>query len=41
MAQVTDAVGQAVGQLYAKCFKQQTEVTDFSTNYQTQESLPK
>ena len=38
VAQVTDAVGQAVGQLY-QMFQAQTEVTDFSTNYQTQESL--
>jgi len=37
VAQVTDAVGQAVGQLY-QMFQAQTEITDFSTNYQTQES---
>ena len=37
MGQVVDAVGQAVGQLYAM-FQQQTEVTDYSTNYQTQET---
>lgn len=35
MGQVVDAVGQAVGQLYAM-FQQQTEVTDYSANYQTQ-----
>jgi len=34
MAQVVDAVGQAVGSLY-QMFQQQTEVTDFSTSYQT------
>ena len=35
MGQVVDAVGQAVGQLYAM-FQQQTEVTNYSTDYQTQ-----
>ena len=38
VAQVTDAVGQAVGQMY-QMFQTQTEVTDYSTNYQTQEQL--
>ena len=36
MGQVTEAVGQAVGQLY-QMFCQQTETTDYSSNYQTQE----
>ena len=36
MGQVVEAVGNAVGQLYAM-FQQQTEVTDYSTSYQTQE----
>ena len=36
MGQVTEAVGQAVGQLY-QMFCQQTETTDYSANYQTQE----
>ena len=36
MGQVVEAVGNAVGQLYAM-FQQQTEVTDYSSNYQTQE----
>ncbi len=35
MGQVTDAVGQAVGQLYGM-FQQQTEVTNFSENFQTE-----
>ena len=34
--QVIEAVGQAVGQLY-QMFCQQTETTDYSANYQTQE----
>ena len=34
--QVVEAVGQAVGQLY-QMFCQQTETTDYSANYQTQE----
>ncbi len=34
-SQVIEAVGQAVGQLY-QMFCQQTETTDYSTNYQTQ-----
>ena len=38
VAQVTDAVGQAVGQMY-QMFQTQTEVTDYSSNYQTQETL--
>ena len=34
--QVVEAVGQAVGQLY-QMFCQQTETTDYSPTYQTQE----
>ena len=37
VAQVTDAVGQAVGQMY-QMFQTQTEVTDYSSNYQTPDS---
>ena len=35
MAQVTDAVGNAVGQLYSM-FHEQTQPTSFSTTFQTQ-----
>ena len=38
MAQVTDAVGNAVGQLYSM-FHEQTQPTSFSTTFQTQ-SVP-
>jgi len=37
-SQVIEAVGQAVGQLY-QMFCQQTETTDYSTNYQTQQEV--
>ena len=36
IGQVTEAVGNAVGQLYAM-FQQQTEVTDYSATFQTQQ----
>ncbi len=35
MMQVTDAVGQAVGQLYAM-FQEQTQTTSFSSGFQAQ-----
>ena len=38
VAQVTDAVGQAVGQMYAM-FQEQTTPSNFSTNFQTQEQV--
>ena len=38
VAQVTDAVGQAVGQMYAM-FQEQTTPSNFSTNFQTQEQI--
>ena len=38
IGQVTEAVGNAVGQLYAM-FQQQTEVTDYSTTFQTQQQV--
>ena len=37
VAQVTDAVGGAVGQLYGM-FHEQTQPTNFSTNFQTQQA---
>ena len=36
IGQVTEAVGNATGQLY-QMFHQQTQPTDFSTNFQTQQ----
>ena len=36
--QVVEAVGQAVGELY-QLFQTQTETTDYSTNYQTQQGV--
>ena len=33
-----EAVGQAVGELY-QLFQTQTETTDYSTNYQTQQGV--
>ena len=36
MGQVTEAVGNAVGQLY-QMFHQQTQPTDFSSNFQAQQ----
>jgi len=36
IGQVTEAVGNATGQLY-QMFHQQTQPTDFSSNFQTQE----
>ena len=36
--QVVEAVGQAVGELY-QLFQSQTETTDYSSNYQTQQGV--
>jgi hypothetical protein len=36
--QVVEAVGQAVGELY-QLFQAQTETTDYSSNYQTQQGV--